>query len=185
MRLKDSVEWVKILTNIFGFYINIIKDYETCNKPIKELYISFKNNYKIPINLLEEIKNDKYLNYYYSIDEINEYYNLWLSKSEDIIDYYTYEQYKLYENISIENCHIDIIQLNHYFDEGCTCKACCIKRSQTVLKILNGIEAKDKIVHSEAKNQLIQKRVLIANNINNIIRKIPTSKKKRFYTLKI
>lgn len=173
LRLKDSNEWGRILTNIFGFNIRTIKDYESSNKPIKDLYNTFKSNYKIPINLLDEIKNDKYLNYYYSIDEINNYYNEWLVKSVEKKDSYTYQEYKVYENISIENCHIDKIQNDHYLDEGCTCKACSIKRLETIGKILNGIEVKDRIVHVEAKNELIQKRVVRANRINNIISKIP------------
>ena len=54
LRLKDSNEWGRILTNIFGFTISIIKDYESSNKPIKELYSKFKLFYKIPINLLNK-----------------------------------------------------------------------------------------------------------------------------------
>lgn len=173
IRLKDSNEWGTILTNIFGFNIRTIKDYESSNKPIKDLYNTFKNRYKIPINLLEEIKNDKSLNYYYSQDELNGYYNNWLVKSTDKRESYTYEQYKLYENITIENCHIDKIQMDHYFDEGCACKACSTKRLATISKILNGVEVKDRIVHVEAKNEFIQKRVVRANRINNIISKLP------------
>lgn len=173
LRLKDSSEWGTILTNIFGFNIRTIRDYESSNKPIKDLYSSFKNNYRIPINLLNEIKNDRCLNYYYSEDELNSYYNDWFVKSKHAKESYTYEQYKLYENICIENCHIDKIQLDHYFDEGCTCKACSIKRLETIGKILNGVEVKDRIVHIEAKNELIQRRVMRVNKINNIISKIP------------
>jgi hypothetical protein len=173
LRLKDSNEWGRILTNIFGFNIRTIKDYESSNKPIKDLYNSFKNNYKIPINLLNEIMNDKYLKYYYSQEEINKYYNDWLVKTTDIRDSYTYEQYKLYETISIENCHIDKIQADHYFDEGCICKACSIKRLETISKILKGIDVKDRIAHTDAKNELIQRRVFRANKINHIISKLP------------
>ena len=42
LRLKDSNEWGNILTNIFGFKICIIKDYESSKKPIKDLYKLFK-----------------------------------------------------------------------------------------------------------------------------------------------
>ena len=173
LRLKDSNEWGTILTNIFGFKIHIIKDYESSNKPIKDLYGSFKNYYKIPINLLNDQITDKYLKYYYSEDEIKNYYNEWLNKSTSFRESYNYEQYKLYEQITIENTHIDSIQLEHYFDEGCICKACCIKRLETISKILRGIEVKDRIVHIEAKTELIQKRVIRANKINNLINKIP------------
>ena len=70
LRLKDSNEWGNILTKIFGFNIKIIKDYESSNKPIKNLYNLFKSSYKIPKNLLDEQMNDTYLKYYYSEEEI-------------------------------------------------------------------------------------------------------------------
>jgi len=114
LRLKDSNEWGRILTNIFGFNICTIKDYESSNKPIKDLYSTFKSVYKIPINLLNSVINDKYLKYYYSDDEINLYNNEWLSKSDEIRESYTYEEFKLYESISIENCHIDKILYQKY-----------------------------------------------------------------------
>jgi len=173
LRLKDSNNWGRILTNIFGFDIHIIKDYETSNKPIKKLYEEFKLYYKIPINLLNDVFNDKYLKYYYSNNEKQNYYDEWLNKSTFSRDSYTFEEYKLYEEITIENSHIDIIQLDHYFDEGCTCKACRIKRFETIIKISKGIEVKDRIVHTEAKTELIQKRVDRANKINNLISKLP------------
>ena len=173
LRLKDSNNWGRILTNIFGFDIHIIKDYETSNKPIKKLYEEFKLYYKIPINLLNNVFNDKYLKYYYSNNEKQNYYDEWLNKSTFSRDSYTFEEYKLYEEITIENSHIDIIQLDHYFDEGCTCKACRIKRFETIIKISKGIEVKDRIVHTEAKTELIQKRVDRANKINNLISKLP------------
>ena len=173
LRLKDSNQWGHILTNIFGFNIHIIKDYESSNKPIKELYNCFKQTYTIPTNLLNGIMNDKYLKYYYSDDELTRYYNDWLNKSAAKRESYTLDQYKLYEQITIENSHLDIIQSDHYFDEGCTCKACNMKRLETISKIIRGIEVKDRIVHTDAKAELIQKRVNRANKINNIISKLP------------
>jgi hypothetical protein len=173
LRLKDSDEWGIILTNIFGFKIHVIKDYESSNKPIKDLYKSFKSNYRIPINLLNDIVNDKYLKYYYSEEEIKTYYDEWLNKSVNSIESYNYEQYKLYEQITIENSYIDTIQLDHYFDEGCTCKACYIKRLETISKIVRGIGITSRITHTGAKSELIQKRVIRANRINNIISKLP------------
>jgi len=177
LRLKDSNEWGRILTNIFGFHICTIKDYESSNKPINHLYNQFKIHYKIPINLLNEVSNDKYLNYYYSDTEKQNYYNEWLNKSSASRNSYTFEQYKLYEELTIENSHIDIIQLHHYFDEGCTCKACCIKRHDTKITILNGNAVKDRIIHNNAKSELIQRRVIRANKINNVISKLPLKTK--------
>lgn len=170
LRLQDSHIWGSILTKIFGLKIDIVKDYETTKKAIKELYLKFKSEYKIPKNLLDNIMKCKYLNYYYSPTELNEYYNQWLNKSTNNFVSYTEEQYKIYEDLTIENSHIDYVQSNHYMDEGCSCKACNIKRSIIANKILNGISLtnNDQIKHEEAKNQLLSKRVTIANNINKI-----------------
>jgi hypothetical protein len=177
LRLSDSNEWGKILTNIFRFPIRTIKDYESSNKPIKDLYSKFKEHYKIPINLLNDIVNDKHFKYYYSADEISKYYNEWLKKSDTLITHYTREQYELYERISIENCHIDRVQFDHYFDEGCTCKACGIKRSETVSRLLSGKELTNRIVHRDATIDLINQRT---NKINNIRMQQMMKKKKQF-----
>ena len=121
---------------------------------------------------MNEYINDKYLKYYYSKEEIKNYYNEWLIKSIDTKNSYTREQFELYEKITIENLHIDTIQLDHYFDEGCICQACSIKRIETMSKLLRGINVSDKIFHSYAKNELIQKKVTRANKINGIIAKL-------------
>ena len=173
LRLKDSNEWGKILTNIFGFRIEIIKDYESTNKPIKELYSLFKKEYKIPINFLDNATNNKYIQYYFSENEIKEYYSEWIGKSTYNFECYNFEQYQIYEQITIENSYIDTIQLDHYFDEGCVCKACSLKRADTVSKLLRGVEVKNKIVHMEAKTELIKKRVNRVNKINQIITNLP------------
>ncbi len=166
LRLKDSNIWSDILTNIFGKKICSIKDYESTNKPIKELYIKFKENYKIPSNFLSEITNCRYLNYYYSPSEIQEYINQWKQKISPEFIPYTENDYKMYEELTLENAHLDYIQVNHYIDEGCLCKACFIKRQQISTQIINGQQVTDRVIHSEAKNELIVKRVEKANYIN-------------------
>jgi hypothetical protein len=173
LRLKDSHQWGRILTNIFGFNIRIVKDYESTNKPIKDIYNLFKKKYKIPINFLDELLNCKYLNYYYSSDEVKEYYNEWNSKSTSPKNSYTQDQYTVYKEITLENTCYDNVQSDHYMDEGCGCKACSLKRIEISSKILRGISVNEKIVHTEAKTELIQKRVDRANRINEVIRNIP------------
>jgi hypothetical protein len=178
LRLKDSHIWGSILTNILGCKIGIVKDYESTSKPIKDLYLNFKSIYKIPKNMLDDIIKCKYLNYYYSPSEINEYYNEWLNVSASDFVSYTEEEYKIYAELTMENSHIDYIQLNHYMDEGCACKACNIKRSTIANKILNGITLtnNDQIKHEEAKEELLIKRVNVVNvinKINNAIIKMP------------
>jgi hypothetical protein len=175
LRLKDSAIWGHVLTKILGYRIAIVKDYESTNKPIKDLYITFKSIYKIPKNLLNNIMNCRYLKYYYSPSELNEYYYEWQNKSTSDFVSYDKEQYKLYEDLSMENSHIDYIQLNHYMDEGCSCNACDIKRAGIAKKILIGgsLDSNDQIKHEEAKQQLITKRVTVVNKINNIIKNMP------------
>jgi len=173
LRLKDSDCWQNILTNIFGFHIHIIKDYESSDKPIKDLYARFKNNYRVPSNFLIDITNNIYMKYYFSIDEIRDYYNYWSNKSISTFRGYTEQEYHLYQTITIENTHLDIIQIDHYFDEGCRCKACQIKRNQTAMKIIRGDKVTDKIIHINAKSELIEKRVKKATKINHVISKNP------------
>jgi len=173
LRLNDSTMWGKILSNIFGFHICIVKDYESTNKPIKDLYNLFKLHYKIPKNLLDDIMCCKYFNYYYSSEEIQNYYNQWLFKSTDIRNSYTSEEYNIYEDITSNNYHIDYVQSDHYIDEGCGCKACSIKRQEIASNISNGIIVNERIIHTEAKTALINRRVNHVNRINQAIRNIP------------
>lgn len=170
LRLKDSSSWSDILTNIFGFKILIVKDYESNKKPIQNLYRSFLAKYKIPINLLDSICNDLYLNYYYSPEERNEYIRQWSNKCVESYVPYNKEQYALYESITLENNHMDIIQLDHYLDEGCSCKACNIKRYKTVSNILSNKEF-DKVTHIDAKNEYLTQKCTIVNKIQKQIKK--------------
>jgi len=177
LRLKDSNKWGQILTNILHINIGIIKDYETTKKPIKNIYNVFKNNYKIPKNFLDELMNCKYLNYYYSEEEKQQYYNDWNRKSSESVTGYTIEQYNIYNEITIENSHIDFIQFNHYIDEGCLCKACNLKRRDIAAKIMRGIQITERIIHTEAKSELIQKRAVQVEKINIALQSFPKKTK--------
>ena len=173
LRLKDSDSWGTILTNIFGFNIHTIKDYESNKKPIKDLYLQFKMNYRIPRNLLNEVLKCKYLNYYYSKEEISNYYNEWYNKSTLERNSYSLEQYKLYEEITIENSHYDYVQFDHYMDEGCVCKACSLKRGEMASKIMRRIHVTERLVHKEARTEFLEKRVDQVNKINQVIHNLP------------
>jgi hypothetical protein len=183
LRLKDSDCWGHILTSIFGIRICIIKDYETSNKPIKDIYAKFKANYRIPKNLLDDIMQCKYLNYYYSKGELEEYYSYWIQNSGPNFSPFTSEQYSLYNEITIENCHINFIQTEHYMDDGCICQACDIKRAEIGSKVMRGILITEKVKHEEAKQELIHKQAARVNRVNYIIRQFPPNqfqgKKKR------
>ena len=55
--------------------------------------------------------------------------------------------------ISLENQYYDMIQLNHYIDNGCFCKCCIKKRRDIYFKALNGTYANEKIIHEESVNE--------------------------------
>jgi hypothetical protein len=172
LRLKDSKLWGDILTNIFQKKICTIHDYDSSQKTIKDIYNLFKMTYKIPSNFLDEISNCKYFIYYYSEIERKEYLDSWMKKSTDIFIPYTIEQYNLYHEITMENTHIDYIQTDHYMDEGCICKACCIKRNNIKRDILSGKSIKERVIHVDAKNELIQRRVNKVNKVNIFLKNI-------------
>jgi hypothetical protein len=173
LRLKDCDEWERILSRIFSHKICIVRDYQSESKKIGDLFRNFLEKYKIPENYLTEIINDRYFNYYYSQPEKNEYFNKWNLKKSDSKIPYTIDQYKVYEDISIENCYRDEIQLNHYIDEGCTCKACSIKRSVVRRNILNKTYNREKIIHVEAKTAFIGNKLSKVKNVMNRINSIP------------
>jgi hypothetical protein len=134
---------------------------------IKDLHAKFKNLYKIPKNLLDKVMEERYINYYFSPEEKEEYYNKWLLKSTDNFTPYTENEYKIYEEITLENSHIDFIQLDHYMDEGCRCKACSIKRKNIVNKILSGQQVNDRVVHDVAKKELLKNRIEKIDMLNH------------------
>ena len=183
LRLKDASTWSTILTNIFGQQICTVKDYESINKPIKDLYTQFKTNYRLPSNFLSDIMNCKYLNYYYSPNEIQEYIGQWTVNITHSFTPYTENEYKMYEELTIENAHLDYVQINHYMDEGCLCKACFMKRQQMATQLIHGQSVTDRVVHIEAKNELLTMRVEKVNRINTFnasIRPMPKGGRKDF-----
>ena len=183
LRLKDVQLWDKILSDVLGHKICIVKDYETKNKLVGNLYQKFKKHYKIPINYLEDIKTDKYLNYYYSDIEMQTYISEWNKKVCAKIEAFTPSQYDVYDEITIDNSHLDYIQTQHYIDEGCVCKACNIKRIRVRNQILNGNPIAEKIYHNEAKYELF-KMQLQTTKMKNNRRKDFTAEMKQIVTRK-
>ena len=129
LRLQDSSEWGKILSEILKTKIIIKNDYETKDKILRDLFKKFNEEYKIPKSLLKEINECKYLKYYCTEIEINAYLNKWLKRSEkEVISSWSMDEYKKYIEISIENQISNKIQSEHYIDEGCICESCKKKR---------------------------------------------------------
>ena len=169
LRLKDSDKWGKILSEILSTEIIIVNDYETNSKIIGSLYSTFKNEYKLPSNYLEIIKNDKYLMFYYSEEERKNYLNLWKNKLSEPVISYTESEYLFYVNLNLENQFYNDLQLEHYIDNGCLCKGCSIKRAKMLEKAKKGIAIKEKIIHNKIVNEIIDnknKTIIKINNIN-------------------
>ena len=170
LRLKDSNEWSKILTELLCTEIVIVNDYQTENKVIGKLYERFKKEYKIPSNLLDSIKKCKFLSYYYSEKERNEYLNEWTNKSTILFEPYTKEQYNHYLTICLENQYISDLDTNHYIDLGCLCKLCSNKRQNIFQRAKNGEKINEKINHNELVNEFNKKQQIINSNINKQIK---------------
>jgi hypothetical protein len=182
LRLCDSNEWSKILTNILHIDIIIVKDYQTENKVIGEVYRKFNEQYQIPYNLLETVTLCKYFNYYNSENEKQNYLNKWNSKTAmSLFEPFSLEKYNFYKEITSENQSLNVIQRDHYLDHGCICNSCCYKRRQIFLKIKNGEQVDTKIIHEEAvQEKKIRKVERIGNICNKIQNKLnEISKKKR------
>lgn len=171
LRLKDAVHWREILREILNVDIFLVNDYETDSKAVKDVYSNFKNNYKIPNNLLETINNNASLLYYLNDEERNDYIQNWLRKtSDESYTPYTSDEYSLYNKITLENHHMSEIQIDHYMDCGCVCVACERKRKIVLEKVKRGEQIKQRIIHEETKSEYITERVnTIKNKVMNKI----------------
>lgn len=170
LRLKDSLEWGRILSEIMNRAIYIIRDYETINKEIGDLYKRFKSEYKLPLNLYESIVKDEYLLFYYTEEERTEYLKEWLKSVCDKCETWSEKEYDFYKRISVENLTQNDIQKHHYIDLGCTCKYCSTKRLEIIEKIKRGEDIKEKIIHDELvkkdKYQMLLKSKQMHKQVN-------------------
>jgi hypothetical protein len=178
LRLKDSNYWREILREVLHVDIFLVNDYETDSKEVKDVYTNFKNNYKIPNNLLENIINSASLSYYLNDEERNEYIQLWQNKSiSECHTPYTYDEYNLYNTITLENHHMSEIQTDHYIDCGCICVACERKRKIVLEKVKRGENTKERIIHEETKQQYITEKVNTIKNKINMLSKAKHNEK--------
>ena len=160
LRLKDSQDWWNILNGLLNINMRVVKDYETESKPIKEIFKNFKEQYRIPVNLLEEIKNNDSLKFYYSEEERREYIHSWERKrNDDFFKSYTVEEFALYNEISVENQSFNETHRDHYIDMGCVCEACSFKRRKLAEKVFRGEKIEEKIIHEDAKIELVKEKV--------------------------
>jgi hypothetical protein len=177
LRLKDSSEWGRILSGLLNIEIQVVKDYETENKPIKDVYNAFKSQYRLPFNLLETIKNNESLKNYYSEEERTQYINGWENQTCQDCRVYSTEEFTLYNEISVENQYMSDTHTEHYIDLGCTCLACSSKRRKFLEKIKRGERIDDKIIHNKAKIEFVNNKIHIINkNIPVMMNKLREKK---------
>jgi hypothetical protein len=159
LRLCDSDLWANILSNILKIEVVMIHDYKTEDKSIGQLYKNFKNEYKLPSNYLDIIKNDKYFNFYYNDLERNNYLNTWKDKLTTEFIPYTESEYNFYMNLCLENQYINDIDIDHYIDNGCFCIFCSKKRRDIFFKCKVGEKIFDKIIHREVLAEIKSEKI--------------------------
>jgi hypothetical protein len=171
LRLCDSSMWGVFLSVIFGSEVAIVSDYQSSQKTIGDLYARFKNEYLIPVNFMDTIRNCNQMRLYYSEEERKQYLDMWAAKTCGPTIPYTPEEYKFYINLCLENQYINDIHVEHYIDNGCSCRLCSSKRGAMFLKAKRG-ENIDRIVHTELINERTQNINNKINEINEINRTI-------------
>jgi hypothetical protein len=174
LRLVDSKDWGKILSEVLCSDIVLINDYQTEKKMFAQLYAKFKDEYKLPNNYLESIQNCKYFNFYFSEEERNAYLLKWQNKLCNGFIPYTETEYKFYINICLENQFYGDIQLEHYLDCGCKCNYCSLKRKELFFKAKQGKAITEKIIHVESVKEAIVKKT---NNAVKIVQKLNENSK--------
>jgi len=186
LRLIDSSSWGNILSQILQTKIVLIQDYQTEKKEIGKLYKQFKDEYCLPLNYYELLKEDCYFYFYYSEKERKEYIDSWKNRLTENFVSYSKDEYEFYMKLCLENQQYNDIQFDHYIDNGCFCKGCSIKRRDTFFKALNGEVITEKILHSDVvieqikdKTEKIVQKINVVNSINKAITSLNKSRTKR------
>uniref|UniRef100_A0A6C0AEW8 Sulfotransferase domain-containing protein n=1 Tax=viral metagenome TaxID=1070528 RepID=A0A6C0AEW8_9ZZZZ len=81
LRFKDINEWSDILSSIFNKQIKLVNENISENKEYFDLYNKFKKKYKVPIDILNEVIQEKTFKKYNTPEEQEMYYEMWKSKS--------------------------------------------------------------------------------------------------------
>ena len=176
LRLQDFDEWSTILSSLLNIDMVMIRD----NKETSDLYHRFKNEYKVPMNFLEWIKDsDNHFLSYNSEEERKNYLDKWNRQcTERFLAGFTKEEYNFYLQISKENQWQNIIQKDHYLDFGCVCYHCIVKRREIKDALKRGEHVSTRIVHEQIiqekqakiKNKFVSS---LQSQINNYINNKP------------
>jgi hypothetical protein len=157
LRLKDSLNWGRILSEILKTEIIIRADHETGKKPLGELYAKFKAQYVIPENLLELVLIEKSFNKFNSKEEQELYITKWRNRQTTSFKHYSQSEYILYKEVSAENAVHQCIKYDHYKDNGCECQMCEKSRKTSRAKVRAGVVSGiERIVHAPIENAPIE-----------------------------
>ena len=172
LRSQDSKEWPSILSQIFGKEFILMKDYETKDKEIGDLYQSFKDAYLIPKNYLEELQYCSHFNYYHSQEEKHDYLTKWgLKRDVSYLNAYTQIEYTFYEKLCLENQYYHRALTQHYKDDGCLCIGCQKQRFKIVFYQKNGfLNHGETVLHKNVSSLYPQQNTILLKYVkpNNI-----------------
>jgi len=170
LRLIDSsTQWSNSLKEILDTDVKIMRDYETSEKSIGIVFKKFVENYKIPKNLLQSVKEDSSFYYYNTKEDVERYLNNWGEKTSTSIVPYTKEEYILYDAISLENKYMNEVQNDHYLDCGCLCETCREKRKKLRDKLFNGEHVDMRIKHERVRERRVFRQVVVKKKQSGII----------------
>ena len=162
LRLSDSGLWSKILSILLRTPIKISQENETKDKAINMQYDNFKRAYKLPLKYFLDLKDDKYLTYFCSLEEREAYLKKWSLKvdknGENKITEWTQDMYNEYIKVSSANSEHNRVIYGQYKDTGCKCNGC---KEQRVL-VKEG--KKVKVEHGEMKGVERVKMVMVMVN---------------------
>lgn len=142
IKLKDSNIWQELLKDYLpegNFQIH--RENETENKCQGELYKLFKNNYRLPKNYFEIIKENKQFIDFYTEDERAEYLKDWQTKldSRDHLSF-TKEETETHllnileaNKINMKNFRAKTGNHNRSTESNCVCDECVNEREATIL----------------------------------------------------
>lgn len=174
LRLADSVEWGSIMSELLRTPIKISQENETKDKAINMQYDNFKTAYKLPLKYFLDLKDDKYLTYFCSLEEREAYLKKWSTKvdknGENKITEWSQEIYNEYIKVSSANSEHNNVKYGQYKDTGCQCNGC---KEQRVL-VKKG--RKEKVEHLYNNASIQKLNIKNAHSSAGLIKKIFSKK---------
>ena len=132
LRLQDSKEWGRILSEILKTDIIIIRDHETTG----DLYNRFKTVYRLPCSYFDELQDCPSLKKFMSFDERQEYLHKWSDRLETSPHTpFTSVEYSFYTKLCLENQFYFRPKAFHYKDDGCLCCDCVEIRKTNIYNL--------------------------------------------------